>query len=90
MNKLSSISLDTIMVSLAIFLYFSYTSPVRKLLVPSPIPKLKINKRFQGVDVRNPILHHSGYLIIDKKSNKAKLYQRKRFGEPLSSIPPEL
>lgn len=79
MNKLNSLSLDLIMINLAIFLFFSTsTSPVKRLVVPSPIPKLKINKRYQGVDLFNPILHQSGYMIIDKKSKKAKFYERKR------------
>ncbi|MBZ1327220.1 hypothetical protein [Aquirufa aurantiipilula] len=79
MSKLNSWSLDLIVINLAIFLFFSTsTSPVKKLVVPSPIPILKINKRYQGVDIFNPILHQSGYMIIDNKSNKAKVYERKR------------
>ena len=79
MRQLTSWSLDLIMINLAIFLYFSdSTLGTEKLVVPSPIPKLKINKRYQGVDLFNPILHQSGYMIIDKKSNKAKVYEWKR------------
>lgn len=79
MRRLSSWSLDLIMINLAIFLYFSDSSShAKKLVVPSPIPKLKINKRYQGVDLFNPILHQSGYMIIDKKSGKAKVFERNR------------
>ncbi|MCZ2473695.1 hypothetical protein G9H62_12630 [Aquirufa ecclesiirivi] len=87
MKMLNSWSLDLIMINLAIFLYFSdSTTHAPKLVVPSPIPKLKINKRHQGVDLFSPILHQSGYMIIDKKSGKAKVYERKRLnGQRLNS-----
>lgn len=75
------------MINLAIFLYFSVsTSHAQKLVVPSPIPKLKINKRIHGGDLFNPAFHQSGYMIIDKKSGKAKVYERKRLnGQRLNS-----
>ncbi|MHA8062061.1 hypothetical protein EWU23_08575 [Cytophagaceae bacterium 50C-KIRBA] len=67
------------MINLAIFLYFSdSTSPAKKLVLPSPIPKLKINKKYQGVDLFNPAFQQTGYLEIDKKSAKTKVYERKR------------
>lgn len=75
------------MIHLAIFLYFSdSTSHAKRLVVPSPIPKLKINKRAHGGDIFNPAFHQSGYMIIDKKTAKSKVYERKRLNKPFNPL----